>query len=150
MLSAGMGAATALRLVMLSGADERLKLWFQAGVESVFICGLEVIPMTDTLPKQVNASHRNLLWFALGVPCLIISDAKLLERTMILNLTERFCMHEKVPTPRCQVLFSYPQERRTQGPVSTGCALTLCETSIDALQWDRTEVLPADTIDHRV
>ena len=61
-------AAHLLRAIFHSSARETLKVrLFQSAVESILFYGLEAVPFTHSREGTLDASHRALLRFALGI-----------------------------------------------------------------------------------
>lgn len=61
-------AARKLSNIWNSPVDNKAKIrLFNASVEPVFAYGLEALPLTTTMTTQLDAAHRNLARFAMGI-----------------------------------------------------------------------------------
>ena len=75
-----------LRPIFISKISDANKMrLFKATVETIAAYGLESIPMTRSLCRQINASHRQLVRAALGITWPeTISTAELTQRAKLI------------------------------------------------------------------
>ena len=78
-----------LRPVFISKIGDANKMHlFIATVETIAVYGLESVPMTPLLCRQIDASHRQMVRAALGITCPeTISTAELTQRAKLIPLS---------------------------------------------------------------
>ena len=121
-------AARSLRQVFFSGANDRTKLrLFRAVVESVFIYGLDAVPLTVSKLRYLDGSYRQLTRYAMGISFPdIISNDELNARTGLPAMSDIISRHQKdlvghvlrmqtrLTTPLGQILLNYPTNALTR------------------------------------
>lgn len=126
-------AARVLRPIFFSSASDNIKLrLFRAAVESIFVYGLESLPLTNTMKDQLNANYRQLTRYALGIAYpTAISCGCLLERTRLPQFTKVIekrrndlvqhvaRMQSRAATPLGLLLLHYPSGPTRRGHANT-------------------------------
>ena len=106
-------------------ADDQIKIrLFKAAVESIVCYGLESIPLTETLSKLIDSSHRRMIRSALGIywPEKISTKAlysrtkvsplsKTLQRRRLRLIRHSLRMQTRCPTPLGDILSANLSDR---------------------------------------
>ena len=105
-------ASHLLRAVFHSSAQDGTKAkLFRAVVEPILLYGLEAVPMTETRERSLDASHRSLLRYALGVHFPeTLSCRALMERTGLPSASSSLRTRRQRLLGHC--LRSYGRSRR--------------------------------------
>ena len=106
-------AARRLAKIAFSKSHMSIKIsLFRSAVESVLLYGLETVPLTATRAARLNATHRQLLRFAIGVRYPdIISSTVLYDTTKVAPATITLDV-------RCSILFQRIR-RQPDSPAAT-------------------------------
>ena len=104
-----------LRHIFISRISDANKMrLYNATVETIAAYGLESVPMTRSLCRQIDASHRQMVWAALGITWPeTISTAELTQRAKLIRLSRtihnrrlRLVGHVIIMQSRCETPLS--------------------------------------------